>query len=45
MKKYSPIWRFNYVVVPRDYEPNSLRSESDVVKSGYQVKKSNNFEN
>jgi hypothetical protein len=45
MKKYSPIWRFNYVMVPRDYEPNSLRSEGDVLKSGYQVKKSNNFEN
>ena len=45
MKKYSPIWRFNYVMVPRDYEPNSLRSEADVLKSGYQVRKSNNFEN
>ena len=45
MKKYSPIWRFNYVVVPKDYEPNSLRSESDVLKSGYRVHKSNNFEN
>ena len=26
MEKYSPLWQFNYVVVPRDYEPNSLRS-------------------
>ncbi|CAN5668100.1 hypothetical protein BH23CHL2_BH23CHL2_22560 [soil metagenome] len=34
---YSPIWRYNYVVVPRDYEPNALRSEDDVLGSGYQV--------
>src|SRR5207237_4713709 len=27
MDRYSPIWQFNYVVVPRDYRPNSLRSE------------------
>jgi hypothetical protein len=45
MKKYSPIWRFNYVIVPRDYEPNSLRSEADVKKSGYRVRRSKNFEN
>ena len=45
MKKYSPIWRFNYVIVPKDYELNSLRSEADVKKSGYEVRKSNNFEN
>jgi hypothetical protein len=34
---YSPIWRYNDVIVPRDYEPNSLRSEDDVLSSGYQV--------
>src|SRR5919198_5358921 len=27
MEKYSPLWQFNYVVVPRDYAPNTLRSE------------------
>lgn len=32
---YSPIWRYNYVVVPRDYVPNTLRSEEDCLKSGY----------
>ena len=34
---YDPVWRYHYVVVPRDYQPNSLRSEEDVLKSGYQV--------
>jgi hypothetical protein len=34
---YSPIWRYHYVVVPRDYEANTLRSEDDVLKSGHQV--------
>ena len=34
---YSPIWRYNYVVVPRDHVANTLRSEDDVLKSGYQV--------
>jgi hypothetical protein len=29
MAKYSPIWQFNYVVVPRDYRAQSLRSEAD----------------
>src|ERR687887_198281 len=29
MEKYSPLWQFNYVIVPRDYEPNTLRSEAD----------------
>ncbi len=45
MEKYSPIWQFNYVVVPRDYVPNSLRSEEDCLKSGYPIIKSNVFEN
>lgn len=26
---YSPIWRYNYVVVPRDHEANTLGSEAD----------------
>ncbi len=45
MRKYSPIWQFNYVVVPRDYEPNTLRSEKDCLRSGYPIKRSRVFEN
>jgi hypothetical protein len=45
MKKYSPIWRFNYVIVPRDYVPNALRSERDCLASGYEIKQSHVFEN
>jgi len=45
MAKYSPIWQFNYVVVPRDYRPNMLRSEQDCLASGYPVHRSQDFEN
>ncbi len=45
MAKYSPIWQFNYVVVPRDYRAQSLRSEDDCLQSGYPVIHSNVFEN
>lgn len=45
MDRYSPIWQFNYVIVPRDYEPNTLRSEGDCLASGYQIHRSQNFEN
>ncbi|MBX5491579.1 MAG: hypothetical protein IRZ14_10510 [Chloroflexi bacterium] len=45
MEKYSPIWQFNYVVVPRDYRPNTLRSEADCLRSGYPIYRSNVFEN
>jgi hypothetical protein len=45
MDEYSPLWQFNYVVVPRDYEPNSLRSEADCLKSGYPIHKSTVVEN
>ncbi len=45
MRKYSPIWQFNYVIVPRDYTANSLRSEKDCLKSGYEIKRSTVFEN
>jgi hypothetical protein len=45
MRKYSPIWRFNYVIVPRDYEANTLRSEKDCLASGYKIERSNVFEN
>ena len=45
MRKYSPIWQFNYVIVPRDYKVNTLRSEKDCLKSGYPIKRSAVFEN
>jgi len=45
MKKYSPIWQFNYVIVPRDYEANTFRSERDCLRSGYAIKRSLVFEN
>ena len=45
MDNYSPLWQFNYVVVPRDYKPNTLRSEADCLNSGYPIKKSNVVEN
>ena len=45
MDKYSPIWQFNYVIVPRDYRANALRSEADCLSSGYQIIRSNDFEN
>jgi hypothetical protein len=45
MEKYSPIWQFNYVVVPRDYRANALRSEADCLDSGYPIRRSRVFEN
>jgi hypothetical protein len=45
MEKYSPIWQFNYVIVPRDYVPNALRSEADCLSSGYRIVQSRVFEN
>ncbi len=42
---YSPIWRYNYVLVPRDYQPNALRSEDDVLRSGYQVIEADTYPN
>jgi hypothetical protein len=45
MPGYSPIWQFNYVIVPRNYEANTLRSEKDCLESGYPIKKSRVFEN
>ncbi len=45
MEKYSPIWQFNYVVVPRDYVANTLRSEADCLRSGFPVRTSRVFEN
>lgn len=43
--KYSPIWQFNFVVVPRDYQAQSLRSVEDCKESGYPIHSSNVFEN
>lgn len=45
MERYSPIWQFNYVIVPRDYRPNTLRSERDCLASGYRIIRSRVFEN
>ena len=45
MEKYSPIWQFNYVIVPPDYQPNTLRSEADCLASGYPIVRSTRFEN
>ena len=43
--KYSPLWQFNYVVVPREYEANTLRSEADCLQSSYRIEKSTVVEN
>lgn len=45
MDAYSPLWQFNYVVVPRDYAPNTLRSEADCRQSGYRIERSTVAEN
>ena len=45
MEKYSPIWQFNYVIVPRNYTANTLRSEADCLASGFPIVRSNVFEN
>jgi hypothetical protein len=45
MSTYSPLWQFNYVVVPRDYQPNTLRSERDCLESGYPTVRSALVEN
>ena len=45
MDRYSPVWQFNYVVVPRDYQANRLRSERDCLESGYPILRSHVFEN
>lgn len=42
---YSPIWHYHYVVVPRDYKPNTLRSEKAVLESGYEIVPVNHFTN
>ena len=34
---YGPIWRHNYVIVPGDYVPQTLRSKADILGSGYEA--------
>lgn len=34
---YSPIWHNNWVLVPASYQPNTLKSEEEVKKSGYKI--------
>ncbi len=34
---HDPVWRYPYVIVPREYQPNTLRSQEDVLQSGYEV--------
>jgi hypothetical protein len=45
MPQYSPLWQFNYVIVPREYKPNTLRSEADCLASGFPIEKSTVVEN
>jgi len=45
MENYSPLWQFNYVVVPRDYVANTIRSEAHCLESGYPIEKSTIVEN
>jgi hypothetical protein len=45
MPTYSPIWQFNYVVVPPSYVPNTLRSEAGCLASGFPIHRSRVFEN
>jgi hypothetical protein len=44
-EKYSPIWHHNYVIVPRSYKPQTLRSEADVLKSGYEIRSADIYTN
>jgi hypothetical protein len=42
---YSPVWRYNYVVVPREYVANTLRSEEDCKSSGYPIVQGDTYTN
>lgn len=42
---YSPIWHINWVLVPRTYKPNTVRSADQVKKLGYKIIPSNIWEN
>lgn len=35
---YSPLWIVNYVVVPRNYVSNSVRSEKEIFRRGFHIK-------
>lgn len=45
MPEYSPIWHLNYVIVPRDYVPNTLRSAEQALRSGYPIVSSDTYVN
>jgi hypothetical protein len=42
---YTDLWDVTFVTVPRDYEPDSLRSAQDIVASGYSVETTGHFVN
>jgi hypothetical protein len=42
---YSPIWRHNYDIVPRDVVANTLEAEDECKGSGYQVVQTETFAN
>jgi hypothetical protein len=42
---YSPIWHINWVIAPRDYKPNTIRSANAVRRSGYKIIAANIWEN
>jgi len=42
---YSPLWRHNYVIVPHDYRPQTLRSKQDVLKSGHPIEPTDKITN
>ena len=44
-ENYSPIWRYHYVIVPPDYEPNTLRFEDDVLRSGHEIVEADTYTN
>jgi hypothetical protein len=44
-RNYSPIWRQNYVIVPRAYHPQALRSKRQVLRSGYKIVPTDEFTN
>lgn len=45
MEQYSPIWHLNYVIVPKGYVANTLRSVADVMSSGYPIVSSDTYVN
>jgi hypothetical protein len=42
---YSPIWQINWVLVPRTYKPDTVRSADGVKKLGYKIVSSNIWQN